>query len=278
MARRLARFVVAAVAVIAAARAPAAGAATSQAPQRVVSLNLCTDQLLILLARRSRIAAVTYLATAHESSALAAQAEGLPAVRGSAEEVLALRPDLVLAGTYTTRHTTRMLRAFGIQVLTLPGAENFDEVRRQIRAVAGALHEEARGEEVIRLLDSKLAALPSLETRRAAFYQHGGYSAGWGTLQDAVLTTARMQNAAVAAGMRGYGYMPLERLLFERPEWLITTDYKRDVPTVGARVFRHPALQWLPGGEFVLPGKLIVCGGVWNADAAALLSHLGTKK
>lgn len=244
-------------------------------PQRIVSLNLCTDQLLILLARRERIAGVTRLAPLHESSALAEQAQGLPTVTGSAEEVVALKPDLVLAGTYTTRYTTKMLRAFDIPVLTFPGAEDFHEVRRQIREVAGALHEPARGEEIIHQFDTRLAALAQSPARRAVFYRAGGYSSGAGTLIDAVFSAAKINNAAASAGLQGAGYLPLERIVYERPQWLITTLYRGKSPTAGMRVLQHPALQSIPKGEYILPQNLTACGGVWNADAAALLSHLG---
>jgi iron complex transport system substrate-binding protein len=88
------------------------------------------------------------------------------------------------------------------------------------------------------------------------------------------MRAANMVNVAVASGVEGSGYLPLERLLIERPQWLITSDYKRDVPTLGNRALRHPALRGTPGGEFTLPGKLTTCGGGWNVQAARLLAAL----
>ena len=59
--------------------------------QRIVSLNLCADQILVDLVPRERIAAVSHLAADPWSSAVAEKARGIPWTRGKAEEVLAYR-------------------------------------------------------------------------------------------------------------------------------------------------------------------------------------------
>nr|VFJ69470.1 MAG: iron complex transport system substrate-binding protein [Candidatus Kentron sp. FW] len=249
-------------------------AAADTAPRRIVSLNTCTDQLLLMLARRERIAALTYLTTRQEISSLWREARAIPQVRGSAEEILMLQPDLVLAGIYTTRYTRKLLKQFGVPVISLPPANNFTDVRRHIRQVAKAIGEEKRGEALVATFDKDLARLAATRPRSGVFYRNGGYSAGHGTLSDAVMRAANMENAAAVAGLDGSGFFPLERLVMARPDWLITSDYKRDVPTIGTRVLRHPALRTLLGGEFVLPGNLTACGGPWNARAAELLAGL----
>jgi iron complex transport system substrate-binding protein len=250
------------------------GAAANAAPERIVSLSLCTDQLLLTLAPRERITALTYLATRPDLSTLWQEAHGIPQVRGSAEEVLSLQPDLVLAGTFGARPTVRLLRQFGIPILTLPPAEDFASVREQIRQVAEAIGEPGRGAVALAALDQDLAQLAITPPRTGAFYRQSGYTSGSGTLADAIMQAASMANVAVAAGVRGSGYLPLERLLIERPDWLITSDYKRDVPTLGNRLLSHPALRGAAGGEFVLPGHLTSCGGGWNVRATRLLAAL----
>ncbi|MCB1809381.1 MAG: ABC transporter substrate-binding protein, partial [Candidatus Competibacteraceae bacterium] len=78
-------------------------------PQRIVSLNLCTDQWLLLLAERNRIASLTWLSADPEESPLAAEAQGIVLNYGQAEDIIPLQPDLILAGTYTARFTVDLL-------------------------------------------------------------------------------------------------------------------------------------------------------------------------
>nr|VFJ58987.1 MAG: iron complex transport system substrate-binding protein [Candidatus Kentron sp. FM]VFJ62321.1 MAG: iron complex transport system substrate-binding protein [Candidatus Kentron sp. FM]VFK13236.1 MAG: iron complex transport system substrate-binding protein [Candidatus Kentron sp. FM] len=253
---------------------PFRAAAAETAPHRLVSLNTCTDQLLLMLARRERIAALTYLATRQEVSSLWREARGIPQVRGSAEEILMLQPDLVLAGIYTTRYTIELLRQFRVPVISLPPANDFADVRRQIRQVAEAIGEEKRGEALVAAFDQDLARLSTTRPRSGVFYRNGGYSVGRGTLSDAVMRAANMENAAAIAGLEGSGFLPLEQLVMARPDWLITSDYQHGVPTLGSRSLRHPVLRALPGGEFILPGNLTACGGPWNTRAVELLAGL----
>ncbi|APT34867.1 ABC transporter substrate-binding protein [Methylobacterium phyllosphaerae] len=89
------------------------------APVRVVSMNLCADELVLRLADRDQVLAVTYLARDSRGSTVATEAVGLPVTRGLTEEVVALKPDLVIAGAFTTRTTVGMLKRVGAPVLEL---------------------------------------------------------------------------------------------------------------------------------------------------------------
>jgi iron complex transport system substrate-binding protein len=70
-------------------------------PARVVSINMCTDELLLRLADRDRIASVTWLSRDGRNANMAEVAATIPANHGLAEEVVSYHPDLVLAGVYT---------------------------------------------------------------------------------------------------------------------------------------------------------------------------------
>ncbi|MEO1895141.1 MAG: hypothetical protein ABGX32_02600, partial [Methylococcales bacterium] len=72
-------------------------------PQRIVSINLCTDQLLMLLAKRENIESVSYFAANPDASAMFEEAAGIRKNQGQAEEILQMKPDLILAGTFTAR-------------------------------------------------------------------------------------------------------------------------------------------------------------------------------
>ena len=99
---------VAILGLVAAALVPVPGQA-AEAPRRIVSLDLCTDQLLIDLVERERIAAVTHLAADPEVSAIWEKGKGIPITRGKAEDVLHYKPDLILAGPFGVAPTREPL-------------------------------------------------------------------------------------------------------------------------------------------------------------------------
>ena len=98
---------------LAAAVTAALMAAAEAKPRRIVSINLCADQLLLMLAGRENIVSLSYFATNPEISYMAEAAHGIPVNHGRSEEILLLRPDLVLTGPFTTRTTAALLRRSG---------------------------------------------------------------------------------------------------------------------------------------------------------------------
>ncbi len=248
-------------------------------PQRIISLNLCTDQLLLQLVEPQRITALSKLAHDPEMSVLAEQAQKLPIVQGGTEEVLQRKPDLVLVGKYTTRYTTQMLRQLGIRVVEVPLPSSLEEVVQQIELVSTTVGETGRGKELVQRIRQRQAALAQARQGDpkqwpvAAERSWMGYSNGHGTLQNELLDLAGYRNAGVLAGLKGYGYLPLERLVAARPDLMVTPDYGRGLPSIERRDELHPALQHTPLQELVMPTRMTICGGIWSLDAARALAQ-----
>src|SRR5262245_9331722 len=150
---------VAAAAMLAATAATCAQAEAPPKPQRIVSLDLCADQLLIELVEPERIAAVTFMAPVQGLSAIWERAKGLPVTRGAAEDVLSHRPDLILAGQYGSAPTVNLLRRLKANVVVVPMASDLEGVRVAVRAVAAAVGEDARGEAMVAAFDRRLAQI-----------------------------------------------------------------------------------------------------------------------
>ena len=162
-------------------------AAAEAQPQRIVSLNLCIDQLLIDLVPRERIAGVSYLAADKTLSAFPEKFAGLPLLKGTAEETLSLKPDLVLAGAYTTGATVDLLRRLGVKVVIIPIAGDFDGMRESIQQIAAAVGESAQGEAMIADFNDRLSAARSTVPSRptALAYQVSSLVSGPYSLLDA---------------------------------------------------------------------------------------------
>lgn len=246
-------------------------------PERIVSMNLCTDQLAILLADPENIASLSYLAIDPEASGLAREAERFPINHGLTEEVLPLDPDLVLAGSFTTRPTVFLLRRLGYSVVEMPAASSLEDVRRNIRAVANAVGEPERGEAMIAEMDRKLAAesLPPTEVERplAALYWANGYSSGEGTLANAAVEAAGFRTLGVELGFTGTSQLPLETLLTANPDLLIV-GRERDGKALATELLKHPALKqaFARRPRVSVPDHLWICGTPFVADAIARLA------
>ncbi len=247
-------------------------------PERIVSMNLCTDQLVMMLADRDRIASVSYLAANPQASALADEADGLTLNHGLAEEVLPMEPDLVLAGSFTTRPTVALLRRFGFSIVELPVASSLDDIRANIRTIAEAIGEVSRGEAMIAEFDRTLQQLPAAETQPpplAVMYWANGFTSGKGTLANAAVEAAGFRTLGRAMELTGTAQLPLETLLNADPDVLIV-GRQRDDPALANEVFRHPALARVFDGRPMIsvPDYLWICGTPFVAQAVARLAEL----
>jgi iron complex transport system substrate-binding protein len=254
---------------------PVPPASAAGKPARIVSLNVCTDQLLMQLADRAHIASVSFLAADPATSAMAGQAAGLHLNHGLAEEILPLQPDLVLAGSHTAHAAGFLLRRLGYRVVEVPLADSFDDIRRNIRTVAEAIGVPARGAALIAEFDARLAgggADNEGDAPLAVIYQANGYTTGAGSLSDAVLRAAGFRSMGQQLGVRGVSHLPLERLLMLDPDALVIGE-RRDAPALANELFDHPALRHAFAGRRVVsvPSQLWSCGTPAVAEAVVLL-------
>jgi iron complex transport system substrate-binding protein len=239
-----------------------------------MSLNLCTDALLLDLVEPDRITSVTKLSRSPSNSYRWPQAARVPMNHGLAEEVLAQRPDLVLAGTYTTTATRGFLKRVGMPLLEVPPANNFEEIRQVTRSVAEAVGEQERGERLLARMDATLLAVAATQpkqTIRVAGWDGGGNVPGEGTLFDAILGAAGGTNIAALPGTVGSSF-GMERLLMSRPDILAYGADNHGTHSLRTDTDQHPLILKLYGNRRVTyPELLYSCGVPESADAARAL-------
>jgi len=248
--------------------------AAESGPQHVMSLSMCTDDLLLELLPPERIASVTYYSRDPSNSYQWPQAAKVRINWGTVEEVLAEKPDLVLAGTYTTPAARSLLKKLHWPLLEVPPAADFDQIRTVTRQVAHALGRDAAGEALIAKLDSTLQELAASKPRqiiRVAAWGEGGSIPGKGTLFDAILEAAGGVNVAATLDGR-YTSFEVEQLIAAHPDVLAYASDISDTPGRNTEVAQHPLIRKLYSGRTVTyPGALYSCGVVESADAAAAL-------
>lgn len=240
-------------------------AAAARTPQRVVSLNLCTDQLLLALADRSQIASLSPLARDPSISFLWQEASSLPANEGRGEAILFSGADLVLAGSFDRQSRTALLRRQGLEVLALDPWRNLEDGREQIRTVARRLGHSERGDALIADIDAALARTRELVQGRRSILTY--YRRGWVPASDSLVGELlrhmgfELQQEAMGLG-RG-GVARLEAIVETPPDYLLMDDDAGKTVDNGSALLNHPALaQAVPATRrLAVPGQLTICGG-----------------
>lgn len=259
------------------AAAVLARAASAEPPARVVSISLCTDQLAMLVAAPGQLVSVTFLAVDPASSPMVEAARAFTINHGLAEEVALLRPDLVLAGRYTTRVTVDMLTRLGHPVAIFEPENSIEDIRINLRKMGAALGREGRAEELIALMERELdaiaAALPATRPE-VAFYYANGYSLGPGTLADEIATRAGLENIAPRLGLTASGVVPLEALILARPDVVVRSAGYRGHARA-QEMLNHPALNHFlePPRRDARSGPEWVCGTPLVAEAIRKLAR-----
>jgi iron complex transport system substrate-binding protein len=257
------------VAALSAAGLALAGESVSK-PHRVVSMNLCTDELVLRLADRQNIASITWKAQEPDQSNVVDLAQRIPINHGLAEEIIPLNPDLVLAGIYTTRATVALLKRAGIRVVDSDVPRSFDDVRQQYREIAALLDEKERGEQIIAEMDGNLARLKRDRPPVAptAIVLHGDhYTYGRGSIIDVVMARAGLENMAVRLGIGEFGQVPLEVMAMNPVDVLILSSLRDGPPALATELLRHPVLSRLSDHTRVV----VVPNRLWNCSGPALV-------
>jgi iron complex transport system substrate-binding protein len=243
---------------------------------RIVSLNPCLDAILVQLVPLQRIAAISHYARDPVRSSIAPLAQRLPITYETAEEIVALRPDLVLTSRHSSVPTRNALRRVGIryELFDVPFsvAASLAQIRR-IAALVGRKHEgellAARIEQAV-----EAARLPHGAPRlTAAVYEAGGLTAGANTVTDELMQIAGLDNLAARYDIREHRPFPLELLVSAPPDLLLVGEDPLSTATQAARIVQHRALRKLPSTRQPFPARFMYCSGpTIVAEAGALVA------
>ena len=253
-----------------------AGAALAGPPERVVSINLCTDQLAMMLAAPGQLISVSHISHDPNVSVMLEQAQNYPINYGQGEEVFQLSPDLVLAGTFTSSYTVSLLRRLGVEVAQLPIVNSLDAIPDNILEVGRLLGREVEAMALVAQFEADLTALRADSSdMRAALHYANNYTSGERSLAHEILTAAGFANVAAEAGLVGGGTLAMERLVMLMPDLVISGQ-----PYPGASrsedVLHHPAMDALRArhAAHALADAEWVCGTPAVLRAIARLAML----
>jgi iron complex transport system substrate-binding protein len=262
---------------------PGATASAANLP-RLVSMNVCTDQLVLRLADPEQILGLSRFSRDGWQGPAAADISRYPALSGGAEDVLLIKPDIVIASAFDKRSTRELLKAKGLRLAELAVPRTLDEARQQIREAGDITGHPDRAAKEIARLDAALArARGAVSERhyRVLPLSRRGWVAGSDSFVGSLLGETGLRSAAGDLGFAFGGFASLEAIVNLRPDFIVVSlagDYARDD---GQAFLLHPALErfYPPEKRIVIPERMTECGGVMLADAldalAAELKRVG---
>ncbi len=233
------------------------------APQRIVSLNPCTDAMLVEIADPSTIAALSFYSRDPASTSIPlATAQRFASTSGTAESILRLSPDLVIGSSYTPPQTRVVLAKFGIDYVAIDQPNTVAESVAQIRQLASRLEAKNRSENLVARIQ-QAARLIRARKISALVVRHEGLVLGTGSLTADLMARAGFDNVSARYGIAAWGALPLEKLLRTPPPVLLRAQTTRGDRARGESLLTHPALLKIAGKTQtrVLPSTLLNCGG-----------------
>ncbi|HEY3425044.1 MAG TPA: ABC transporter substrate-binding protein [Negativicutes bacterium] len=263
----------------------------TQKPQRIVSLALGTDEILLGLISVERIAALTYLADDGGISNVAEQAKQVSVkIRANAETIISLQPDLVVTADLHPAELIQTIRDAGIPVYVYKAPSTIEEIKKVIGEVAQVLGEEARGGQLLDEMDAqleqvaaKVRQIPAEKRLCVLRFSLLGGGGGTGTLFDDICHYAGVKNAANAVGLTRHVILAKEQIVAINPDifFVPSWDYtgKTDPEQYKADIQADPALQTVTAIRqkklIIVPDRHLVCSsqyivyGVRDIAAAA---------
>jgi iron complex transport system substrate-binding protein len=243
---------------------------------RIASMNVCTDQLLLTLADPAQILGLSRYSRDSFQSWAADDASRYRILSGGAEDILVLRPDVVVASLFDKRSTRELLREKGLRLVEFTVPRNLDEVKIQIREMGEITGHTDRAVAEIARLDAAIA-----RARQAVADKHysvlplsrRGWVAGSDSLVSSLLAETGLFNAAGDLGVAFGGYASLEAIVNLKPDFILVSDAGDRAEDDGRAFLLHPALErfYPPEKRIVIPEQLTVCGGVMLAEALDVL-------
>ena len=256
----------------------AASAAHGAPPRRIVSLNPCLDAILLDVADPAQIVALSHYSTDPAEFAMADRARPYRHIWGDAEEVATLKPDLVLVSGVGAMQLMDVLPRLNIRYAAFTVPQTIDQSVAQVRQVAALVGHPERGDALVARIQAALkAAAPAPGEPRlsAVIFENRGLVSGPHTLASELMSRTGFDNAAPRYGLKQSVNLPIEQILADPPQVLLSGRLDPGEPSWADRVLSHPAVASLRGRmrKESFPETLLFCAGPVLIPAAAALAR-----
>ena len=257
---------------------PLAASGAVVGPQRIVSIGLCPDQLLLMMAQRSQIASLTSSATSLQMSYMADAVGDIPLNNASVEEIIPYRPDLIVGSHFAARDTTRFLRQLGYQVKLVTLPKTIEEIYTLLTGFGEWTGNQARAASLITKMKREIVEIQARYAHRPVksmiIYSPNGYTIGADTLENDVLKYAGFRNLSAEMGIVGFKKISLEKVIAARPDFLQLDNHIFNRDSIASSYLGHPVLNKIVDNKerLFIPSRLRACAGPMVTEAIEFMA------
>lgn len=217
------------------------------APQRIASVSLGADEILLPLVGPERLLGVSYMAANPAISNVADALDGVPRadLSGDPELLISLDADLVVLASYNNPAALDQLLDADVPVFALDDFNTLDDIRANIRLLGAATGTEIRADALIAQMDARLdavrAAVAGQAPVRALYYEPGGITYGPGSTVDQIITLAGGINVVAEADLGAYPLIDAEFVIAADPDVILLGGWFADAADPRAAFLANPA-------------------------------------
>lgn len=228
----------------------------AKAPQRILTLAMSSDAIVMGLGLEDKLVAVNYLADDPVSSNIIKQAERIPykIKNPSIEEIIAIKPDVIFVYDWIGMNRIENLRTLGLKVIVLKEPATLEDIHSNINTIACSLDKKTSGEQLIQLMNNKLeeikenlADLKIQQKKSLVLVSLMTSYGGEGCIFDEMCKQAGVINGLSAAGIKNGQVLTKEMLVKINPDFLIMPVYNNhktfDIDKYNKEFLDDPSLK-----------------------------------
>lgn len=253
-----------------------------QAPTRIDSKSMFTDQVIIALLPAKNIVGLSRFSNDPTYSVIANKIpKGIPLLDLNVEQIIATQPDLVLVASWSNHQKIALLRATGINVFVLKTVYSLKNIEKNILTVGQLLNRNQEAKKLIATMKSKLKKDVIIPKKRltAIEYTPWGASSNRNSTINTIIEQAQLNNVIAASNGDKFGQVPIakEQLLVLDPDVIIVPGDNDTNNKFREQLLKDPALQTLTAIKkqqvITLPNALRATDSQYITDAIIFLNH-----
>ena len=203
-------------------------------PKRILTFAMYTDQIVLGLVTSDHLVGINTLMDDPVLSNVVPIAKRIIKKIGDpgAEEVLSMKPDVVIVSDWTQAEKIQSMRDLGLKVVSVKSPETIQDAKEAVSQVAAAIGELEKGKQLIGMMDKKLAEIrektskikPEQRKNIVLLSLMTAYG-GAGCAYDDACREANVVNGIAAAGLKTGQQLTKEMLIKINPDIMLMPVY-----------------------------------------------------